>query len=201
MVQNLRAATDLAAKIEEVRRDEGARELWWEVYPDLTNDLHTGLVAAVTGRAAAQVVRLSLLYALLDRSQVISRNHLEAALALWKYCEQSARHIFGDAVGDPLADQLLVDLRTHPEGLTRAEISNALGRHQKAEAISSALTSLRQRGLARFEEEKTSGRPAERWFPIVPTIAPMPPIGQTKPPVEEVKGEQMPIPKCEEVPF
>jgi hypothetical protein len=193
LVRNLKEAVLFASKAEELRRDESARELWLEVYPELTSDLNTGLLGAITGRAAAQVVRLSLLYALLDRSQVITREHLEAAMAFWKYCEGSARHIFGDAVGDPLADQLLRELRENPDGLTRAEISNALGRHQKAESITAALTSLRHRGLARFDEEKTSGRPIERWFPVVPAIAKVPIATQTEASVEEVKGEQIPL--------
>ena len=48
---------------------------------------HSGLYGAVTSRAEAQVVRLSLIYALLDCSPVIRQEHLLAALALWEYCE------------------------------------------------------------------------------------------------------------------
>ena len=46
-----------------------------------------GMLGAVTSRAEAQVVRLSCLYALLDSSKVIRRQHMTAALAVWRYCE------------------------------------------------------------------------------------------------------------------
>ena len=88
------------------------------------------------------MVRLSLLYALLDGADQIGRPHLEAALALWSYAEASARYIFGDALGDPVADELLAALRGRPAGLTRTEISGHFGRHRRAEEIGRALTAL-----------------------------------------------------------
>ena len=48
-----------------------------------------------------------MLYALLDGSAVIRLEHLQAALAIWRYCEESARLIFGDKLGDPDADVIL----------------------------------------------------------------------------------------------
>ena len=45
------------------------------------------MAGAVTGRAEAQVMRISAIYALLDKSRLIRREHLEAAIALWEYCE------------------------------------------------------------------------------------------------------------------
>jgi hypothetical protein len=70
-----------------------------------------GLLGAITGRAEAQTVRLALLYALLDQAPTIAQIHLEAALALWTFCEASARYVFGDLLGDPIADTILRALR------------------------------------------------------------------------------------------
>lgn len=55
-------------------------------------------------------------YALLDRSTEVRRHHRDAALALWKYCEDSAEFIFGDAQGNQSIDQILKALRNAPEG-------------------------------------------------------------------------------------
>jgi hypothetical protein len=37
-------------------------------------------------RAEAHVLRVAILYALLDRSNVIEAAHVKASLALWRYC-------------------------------------------------------------------------------------------------------------------
>jgi hypothetical protein len=168
MVRDLSMAAAFARRIGEMTRTEAARKLWREIYEELSEG-DTGLFGAVTSRAEAQVVRLSCLYALLDRSGVVDRPHLEAALALWKYSEDSVRYLFGDALGDPLADQLLQELRSvSPAGLSRTEISTFFGRHKGTEEIGRVLNSLARRGLAQALEERTEGRPVERWFATQP---------------------------------
>ena len=147
---------------EEIRKDPEARKLWAEVYPQLSEG-RPGLAGAMTGRSEAQTMRLACLYALLDRSHVIRADHLLAALALWTYCDHSARWIFGDALGDPIADEILLRLRQSPEGLTKNQIGNAFNRHRKRHEIGRALALLRDTGLATCEKEPTGGRTAERW--------------------------------------
>ncbi len=93
-----------------MRRDAEARTLWHKVYAELSGG-HAGLFGAVTSRAEAQVMRLACLYGLLDCKDVVERVHLESAVALWHYCEESARYIFGNATGDRIADELLLALK------------------------------------------------------------------------------------------
>lgn len=164
-LRQLRAAVDLAKRLgpTELRRDTEARALWHEVYPALSEG-RPGLLGAVTSRAEAQAMRLALIYALLDESQEIRRAHLRAALELWRYADASARFIFGDALGDPVADEILAALRAASAGLTRTQISKELfGRHRQAADISRALGSLAERGLVTCQMEGTLGRSAERW--------------------------------------
>ena len=73
-------------------------------------------------RAEAHVVRLALIYALLDRAEAIDRAHIDAALALWAYAARSARWIFGDTLGDPVADDIWSAIKGVTDGLSRAEI-------------------------------------------------------------------------------
>jgi hypothetical protein len=54
---------------------------------------HTGLLGAATGRGEAQCLRLALNVALLDKATAIDEVHLRAALAVWEYCEASAKFI------------------------------------------------------------------------------------------------------------
>ena len=69
-------------------------------------------------------------------------------------------------LGDPLADRILEALREQAEGLTRSQISDLLGRHYSTGQISTALTLLGEKNLARSENEPTAGRPVERWIYI-----------------------------------
>jgi hypothetical protein len=101
----------------------------------------------------------------MDESQTIEYEHLAAALALWEYAEESARCIFGDATGDPVADSLIEALRgAGSDGLTRTEIRDLFGRHKSAERINQALGELLRLGRARKTSEQTGGRSTQRWF-------------------------------------
>ena len=149
----------------EIQRDKGARALWCEVYPKLSEG-SPGFFGAVTSRAEAQVMRLALVYALLDRSGYITRGHLAAALATWAYAEASSRHIFGDGLGEPMADETLRALRDRPDGMTRTQIRDVFKRNRSSNEINRALELLLAHGLARVVSEPTGGRPVERWFPV-----------------------------------
>lgn len=162
VVERLHRAADFARTVREMQRDDEARDDWRAVYPILSAG-RPGLVGAATSRGEAQVMRLALIYALIDCSQSIGRTHLRAALALWSYAEASAKFIFGDALGDPTADAILDALRRNPMGLTRTEISSLFGRNKPASEMSRALRSLAEIGAARPVIGDTGGRPTERW--------------------------------------
>lgn len=162
-VQRLKQAVEFACTVGEMKRDEEARKVWWEVYPQLSQG-QTGLFGAVTSRAEAQVMRIACLYALLELSHLVRAESLKAALALWEYCEASARYIFGQSLGDPAADEILRALNTSREGLTRSDLQDLFGRNRKSEEIGRALGILVEHGLVRREERRTGGRPEERWF-------------------------------------
>jgi hypothetical protein len=166
VIRHLRECIDHARTVSEMTFDDAAGAMWDEVYIGLETG-RTGLLGKVTQRASPYVLRLSCLYALMDCSATVRREHLEAALSLWKYCEDSARYIFGERTGDRLADNLLRALReTEGDGLTRTDISNLSGRNISAARISSALASLAEAGLAHSRQERVEGskRPVERWF-------------------------------------
>jgi hypothetical protein len=165
LAERLRPALEFAMQPRQLSRDNRAREVWASVYPKLSEG-GQGLLGAVTSRAEAQVLRLSVLFALLDRSSMIALRHLEAALALWDYAAESAEWIFGNAMGDPVADSILQSLLATPGGISRSEISASLGRNQTASRISAALQLLVKRGLAHASPHHTEGRSAEIWKPV-----------------------------------
>jgi hypothetical protein len=167
LIKRLQEAAEFARIVEEISRDEEARALWCKVYPELSEG-HPGMFGAITSRAEAQVLRLGALYALLDKSDIIRRPHMEAALACWQYAEDSARFIFGDSLGDPFVDTLLAAIRESEDGLTRTEIRDLFNRNKNAARIDQGLAILEEYGKV-FLEKKTTGtkgRPEERWLCI-----------------------------------
>ncbi len=160
--RKLRSAATFARNVQQMRMSKRARKLWKRTYPVLAAEV-PGLLGAVTSRAEPQVIRLAMVYALLDCSRFIQKRHLSAALAVWRYCDASARYIFGDALGDPTADSILRELRHQPNGLTRNEIREVFGRNRSEAEISRALSFLLENGWVSCTQEQTGGRPAERW--------------------------------------
>jgi hypothetical protein len=141
-----------------VTRDDDACALWAEVYPSLSED-RPGLVGALTSRAEAQVLRLSVIYAVMDKSSVGRPDHLMAALAFWDYAEDSARYIFGSASGNPVADRILSALKdAGAAGMALTAISGLFSNHTKANQIHTALDELEGAGLAECKTVKTEGR-------------------------------------------
>lgn len=169
----LAAAVAFARGVGEVTRHSSACGLWHGVYPILTGE-RAGLSGALSARAAPHVLRLALLYALLDHSPDIRPVHLMAGIALWDYCERSVGFLFGDRTGNPVADEVRDLLRDAPNGLTRSELVAALGRHQFGDKLTAALVTLEGAGLARREKVDTGGRPAERWFAATRTTTASP---------------------------
>jgi hypothetical protein len=165
--ESLRLVIDHARTVDQVKMTDDARALWRDVYPVLSEG-RPGLLGSVTGRSEAQVVRLALIYALLDRVKVIGRDHLQAALAVWHYAERSAAYLWGGgAVGDPMADRVLAALRASQDGLTRTEVRDLFSHATDAKKVDQAMSRLEGSGLARKHSESTKGRPVERWTATV----------------------------------
>lgn len=156
-----------AIRVVEMSRDKDAQALWEQVYPKLTAE-RVGVFGKVTARARPQVVRLSSIYALLDKSSVVRRAHLEAALAVWQYCEDSARVIFGESTGNLKADKLLHALRSAGDvGMTKTEIIvDVFNKNAKTHEVNEALSLLQRCNLASYKREGIGKNEVERWFEV-----------------------------------
>lgn len=161
LAEALSKCAEFAKGGESLRRDTKARDLWHAVYPALTAE-KPGMLGAILSRAQAQALRLSVLYAVLDCSDVIRVEHLKAALAVCDYAEASARSIFGEATGDWVADRILEALRGQGP-MTETDISGLFQRNVKADRIHRALEMLRRSGLIESVIEETSGRKKTVW--------------------------------------
>jgi len=160
----LQRAASEAESLQAVGMSAAARDVWAREYPRLSEGF-PGLLGAVTARAEAQCIRLALVYALADEADQIDACHLRAAIAIWDRAEASARHIFGSALGDRVADEILRALKAAGSaGLTRTDISYLFKRHETAERIGAALALLSRRRLAESHQKgNNGGRPTEIW--------------------------------------
>jgi hypothetical protein len=102
IVRRLQRSAAKARVASQVRRSRPAEAQWVDIYQELSDGL-PGTAGAMTARAEAQVLRLSIAFALLDGHSIIRPQHQLAALAVWRYAERSAEVIFGDAPDDPRA--------------------------------------------------------------------------------------------------
>jgi len=161
--EQVRLAARFGSAAQDITFDHQARERWIAAYDELSRG-EAGLVGAATARAEAHTVRLALIYALLDCSQLIKLEHLEAALAFWAYSAASARWVFGDSIGDPTADEIWAMARDRQDGITRTEVSNLFSRNKKAREIDRALQALIDAG--RLERASVRDPRTERTLTI-----------------------------------
>lgn len=166
MPERLGRHLEAAKTLGQVRFTTAARVAWWDAYARLSEP-QAGMVGGLLARAEAHVLRLSLIYALIDGAGSIGLVHLRAGLALWEYSADAARYAFGDATGDPLAEAIAAALGHAPSGMTRTEIRDLFGRNRPGVAVDDALTALAASGRVRAERVATAGRPAQRWFSTV----------------------------------
>jgi hypothetical protein len=160
LAEAARAARDVADPLE---MDGAARALWESSYDAITAD-RPGLYGALIARAEAHIVRLALIYALADRQAAIGLPHLQAALEVWRFSDESARYLFGDMLGDPVADEIIRALRAAgTAGMSRNDIVNLFSRNKSSFEISRALDSLLQQQRVTRTKTPTAGRPVERW--------------------------------------
>jgi hypothetical protein len=163
ITQQLRQALDWAATTDIVlSRAQATESLWEECYPDLSQ-ARPGLFGAATSRAEAQVLRLSAVYAALDRSSLITVAHLEAALAVWEYCSATASELFGTSTGDVTADRIKLAIEESKEGLSRKQIRGLFHGHVSSDRIEAALEQLISIGVLTHHLQPGRGRHASVW--------------------------------------
>lgn len=143
IVTRLRAAVEAARRRGLIERDTAARALWANEYERLTRQ-RDGIRGALCGRAEAHVLRLSLLYALLDSANAIRPEHLQAALAFWEFCERSIEHIFGGATGDVDGEKILNALADGPMAIT--DLYRLFGNHRDREWIQAKMAAMVRAG-------------------------------------------------------
>jgi len=146
----------------QIQLDPVARHEWHDIYATLSEP-QDGILGSLCARAEAHVLRLAMLYALVDGATTIAVEHLRAGLALWDYSARSIAWALAGSVADPIAAQIEAALATSADGLTRTQLRDLFGRNLPGAAIEAALATLGATGRAHRHRATTAGRPAEIW--------------------------------------
>lgn len=144
-----------------VTRDSESRAAWAQWYGELSDDVH-GLHGSLVARSEAHVTRLSLVFALLDGSPVITLQHHRAAVTIWNKCEASVARLYpptystGSEDSDKLYDALI-----KRGAMSRSEIHRFFGGHITDSRLDDAIGILTEKGFVEELVESTAGRPRQ----------------------------------------
>lgn len=162
LANRMRLRLSEARRIGRMRRTLEAEHLWDSLYRTIADHDAGGIYGSITARAEAQLLRLSLVYALLDGASLVDVPHLMAAWSVVMYADESAAFVWGSELGDPIADRLLAVLRELPrgQGLDGSQQRDLFGRHANGDRLNHARERLQSLGLAEtVTEPSTGGRP------------------------------------------
>lgn len=121
--------------LHEVPFTPDARESWAPIYEDLSRPRPDGPVAALLARSRPMVLRIALVYALLDGSPAVDAVHLRAARALWQYAEESIHWLYGQLDDQEEVQALIEWLAAAGEnGRSKSEVTNDYAKRNKKAA-------------------------------------------------------------------
>ena len=160
----LRGIVDKTRGLGAISRTPSARDYWGSIYGELTREDVPGLWGKATSRAEAQVVRLSLLYCLLDITPMskahhiqIGAGHLQAAKALWDYCFLSAQWALEDCRFSKDAQRIYEALQDGSKTKTQVQ-RDLFNNHITTRRLDAAIRELGEQ--IRVEKKLTGGKPA-----------------------------------------
>src|SRR5262249_17779613 len=130
---------------------------WSELYNGPLAQERPGLTGAALGRMDVLLLRLSVAYALLDRAELITRAHLEAAHAVVAYSERTVLWLLGAASGNRYADELLDEL-ARVGRMTRGQVRDFFGRNMSGDELDTVRGVLIKQGRLRVLVDQRAGR-------------------------------------------
>lgn len=141
--------------VDQIRVNPQAKELWSSIYAELSSEC-PGLIGCVVNRAESMVLRLAMIYCLLDAKDTITPDHLDSALGIWAYAKQSAEYIFSGREVNPIAQKILDAVERAPVSMT--DIHGLLSNHGSRRQMQTAIQELVGARKIEVIEEKTFGR-------------------------------------------
>lgn len=153
-------------QVRQVAREQDSYPYWEKLYNSFDLQDTYGIHRSVTSRGIQHIIRLSIIYAVAEGKEIISEQHIRSAVAVWDYCSESARIIFGESTGNKTADLILDDMRSKPEmGFTIPVLKEKFAPKEPNYVIDRALMILESAGLADCMKEPVgTGQFVEVWY-------------------------------------
>ncbi len=192
----IRSVVTRARNVGRMRRTPAADRLWEAEYYRRAEVRAGGVVGAIVGRAEPQLLRLAMLAALCREEDVVDVEDLAAAVALWRYVEDTVRMLFAGCE-DPLVTRVVEAIRAAP-GISRSALHRLTAKAMPAASFVAVLEKAAATGAVESEKVETGGRPREVWRPrsmqsavdrilreegrtgrkALATLSPIPPLSQ-----------------------
>jgi hypothetical protein len=160
LITNLRDVVEWAkAEPRFMQWTDGGSAAWERWYNKRENE--KGITGALLQRDRTHLLRLAMIYAILDCRVCINENHLKAALAVWDYAKQTVRRIFGNMKGSSVAEKIYDFILISGEVSTR-EIYDHLSRNVSSKEIYTAILKLEIQGLVQTFTEKSGSKKIQK---------------------------------------
>lgn len=154
----------------EVTLSASAKAVWCELYPQITRD-REGRAGSLMARSEVYARMLAMVFALMDKRDVIEPGDLLSALAWVNYWRESIDYIWRDGEEqtelDEFTQAVLAVVVSRP-GVKLSEIQNEWSRKRIPE-VNAALELLANMAPPLIEMKKDTsggGRPAHRYYPV-----------------------------------
>ena len=152
----------------EVVMTPAAKELWCELYPQITRDLD-GKAGSLMARSEVYARMLAMVFCLMDRRSEIFPCDLRAALAWVEYWHQSITYVFLTGEDEPGIDEFtnsVLDLVAGQPGIKLSELQEHWHRKRIPEVKASLekLLNLAPPVIEMRKDKGTGGRTAQRYF-------------------------------------
>lgn len=153
----------------EMHLSQSAREFYMQVYRGFKTPLDNEQVAGLLARRAPYTIRLSMLFALMDKTRVIEVQHIKAAFAWIEYATDTTRFVFHSERQTEKATEIkknaakiLTFIEESTTGVSASDInSQCFKKHTESAKIKEALNYLLAENPPLIEASKgtTKGRP------------------------------------------
>jgi hypothetical protein len=145
---------------------DSIKDLWSNIYHTIPEEIKDPILAGLTSRAEPYILKLCVIYALLDKTEKIRYEHLKAALAIWERNVNSIKYLFNlDSQSKEynyIKAKIINALALGP--LTQTEISRSIFKgNVSSKKIKYVLEKLSESGKIKCIKQSTKGRSKLLW--------------------------------------